>query len=61
MTFVGLWLVALVVLFVFALVVDGVRYPAEWVRRCPVCHRELRRPYGDRSPFTCPNCDWVGF
>jgi hypothetical protein len=58
----GALLVALVVLCVWlAVAVDNALRPMEWVRRCPVCRWELRRPYEDPWPHTCPNCGWVGY
>ena len=58
----GAWLVALcAALLWLAVVVGGALRPLEWVRRCPVCHATLRRPYGDPSPHTCPRCGWVGY
>lgn len=62
MTTLGVWLVALVAALLWlAVAVGGALSPMEWVRRCPVCRRELRRPYDDHAPFTCPGCGWVGY
>lgn len=57
----GAWLCLSVLCLAWWLVVWGGALEAayEWVRRCPVCGRTIRKA-DPTDAFNCGNCGWLG-